>query len=904
MGRIQSSVGLTTGVDIQKTIDQLLAISSQPKSRLESRVKGYQAESAAYAELTALVLGVQANTNRLGNKSNLSSLTATSSIADVLKVTTSGTPVEGTYTVQTIQTAQTSTAASNAFTSVDDTVQAGEFVVRTGGFVDSSTPLSELRGGTGIARGKILITDRSGASREIDLSTAVTIDDVVKQINSTSGIKVSAKTSGDQIVLTDTSGGNTSNLIVAEVGEGRTAAELGLSGINVASNTATGEDLAFLGTSTRLSTLLDGRGLAFTSGNDISITLKDGTTLDIDLNASKNPTTLGQLLSTINAKDATKLEAKLTADGNGIEFIDKTTGTGTFGVSGKVASQIGVTGLAESGGKITSVRLQSTLQGPLLSTLNGGRGIGTPSSIEIRNRAGTTTSVNLSGAVSLRDVIDKINAAGAGVTASLNKNRTGIALQDTTGSTSADLKVSNNDANNSATKLRLEVDGAVSSYQGGDLGAQFVSEATLLSRLNQGRGIRLGSFKITDSTGQQTTINLPSSTTKTVGDVLKAINDTSIGVEAKLNETGDGFVLIDTAGGGSNLIVEDSGTGNAALDLGIRGTSKTVTVESAERKQIESSQTFRLSLTSTDKLSDVVKKINDANGPLTASVLTSGPSTVRLLFSSRASGEIGRIVADGDAVGVNINTTATARDAVIAVGSALDAGGILVQSSSNTFNQAIEGLSLTVVGSATTPVQVSVSKSSSTLEKNIQSFVDQYNKVVDKLKKDASYDEASKSTGVLFGSGEVLRIQQTLSKLVNDRKFGTGSITSLAELGLGFENDGRLSFDKSKLSKRMATNQADVEAFFTQEKTGFSARASQALDSLVAERTGALIIRSQTLNRRVDDAQRRISSYDLRLTAERTRLEKQFYAMEEAIAKIRNNTSAVSGIQNLFATTN
>jgi flagellar hook-associated protein 2 len=901
MGRIQSNTGLTTGFDIQGTVNKLISLSSQPKLRLEARIKDYKAEAVAIGELTALVLGVQIQSDRLGNKTTLNSVTATSSASDVLKVNTSGNPITGSYNVQTIQTAQTSSAASNSFTSVDDTVQAGELVVRTGGFVDGSTSLADLRGGTGIARGKIQITDRAGSSREVDLSNTITIDDVVKQINTTSGIRVSAKVKGDRLELTDLTGLTTptSNLNVSEVGQGRTAADLGLSGINTALSSATGDDLAFLSNSTRLSTIRDNRGLAFVSGKDLSVTLKDGTAIDIDLNETRNPTTIGQLLTTINAKDPTKLEAKLTTDGNGLEFVDKTTGSSSFAISGNAADQLGLTGVAESSGKITTSRLQGTLQGPLLSTLNGGRGIGEPTSIAIRNRAGVSKDVDLTGAQSLRDVIDKINAENTGVTASLNRNRTGIALQDTTGETTENLRVSNNDSNNTATKLKLEVDAATNSFEGGALGSQYVSEATELSKLNQGRGVRTGTFTITDSKGTTSTIALSSTNAKNVGDVLKAINDSNVEVQAKLNETGDGIVLIDTAGGANELKIEDGTNGSTALDLGIRGTSKTVTVDSVERKQIEGSQTFRLSLASTDKLSDVVKKINDANGPLTASVLTSGPSTVRLLFSSRASGEIGRFIADGETSGLSINTTAAARDAVIAVGSSADAGGILVQSSSNDFKQAIDGLSLTVVGTSTSPVQVTVAKNNTNIEKNLQLFVDQFNKVIDKLKKETSFDSATQTTGQLFGSGDAIRVQQAVTGLVTTRSFGTGKVQSLAQLGLSLSQEGKLSLDKDKLSKVVEANPSDVEAFFTTEKTGFAARAKARLEGLVGIKSGALVVKSQSLQRRVEEGGRRVDFLNVRLDAERTRLEKQFFAMEEAISKIRSNTSAISSIQNL-----
>ena len=892
MGRIQSNIGLTTGLNIQSTVDQLLAISAQPRDRLQVRVKAYQAQQVAINELTALTIGIQLQSDRLGKAANLSSTTATSSKSDVLSVSSSGTPTAGNYSIQTLQTAQTSTASSNPFTSASDTLQSGELVVRTGGFVDGSSSVDDLRGGSGIARGKIRITDRTGASREIDLRFAANTDDVLKAINNTSGIRVSAKTSGDRIVLSDLTGQTTSNLIVEELGDGRTAADLGLNGVNVAAATATGDDINFIGNSTRLSTLRDNRGIAFAAGSELSVTLRDGTSLNIDTNLTKTPTSVGQVLVNINAADPTKLEARIKSDGTGFELIDKTTGSGAFAATGSLADQLGFTGVSGTSGTILGARVQSTLQGPLLSTLKGGQGIGAPESISITNRSGTNTNVSLNGAVSLRDVIDRINGSGASVTASLNKSRTGIVLQDVTGSTAGNLIVANNDTNNSATKLNLVVDAAQNTIDSNSLGTQFISDATELKNLNQGRGVRLGSFTITNSAGAQKTVNLSTASAKNVGDVIKAINGTDIGVLARLNDDGDGIVLADSSNGTGTLTIADTENENAALDLGIRGTGKVFS--GPLRQEINGSQTFRLTLTGTETLSEVAEKLNKSNGPLTASLLSSGPSTVRLLFSSRSSGEIGRVVADGDAVGLNINSSGIARDAIISVGSAGDAGGTLVRSSTNTFSQAIAGLTLTAKGVSTDPVDVTVSTSNTNIEKNLQLFVDQFNKVRDKIDKETSFDAETKSTGQLFGATEVLRVEQTLARFVQQRSFASGKIQSIEQLGVSLDGKGKLSLDKAKLSKVVESNLSDVQDFLTKEKTGFSARAKVVLDALVGVKNSVLVNRSQTLQRTIETTISRTDSLTARLERERERLSKQFYDLETNLAKIKNNGSALN----------
>ncbi len=892
MGRIQSNIGLTTGIDIQSTVNQLIGVSKQPIDRLQSRIKGFQSQQVAINELTALVIGIQLQSDKLGKVSGLTSTSVASSKPDSLSVVASGTPSAGNYSVQTIQTAQTATASSTPFTSSSDTIQSGDFVVRTGGFVDTSSAIDDLLGGSGIARGKIRITDRSGTSKEIDLRFAASTDDLLKTINNTSGLRVIAKAVGDRIVLSDLTGQITSNLIVEDIGEGHTAADLGLGGVNVAGSSATGEDIVFVGSNTRLSTLRDNRGLAFSTGTDISVTLRDGSTLNIDANASKNPATINQLLTAINSADSNKLQARIKSDGSGLELIDKTTGASTFAASGKLADQLGFTGVSGASGTISGIRIQSTLQGPLLSSLKGGQGIGTPGLVAITNRAGVTTNIDLAGAVSLREVVDRVNTGNAGVTALLNKSRTGIVLQDVTGSTVSNLVVADGDINQSATKLNLAVNAAKNTVDTNSLGLQYVSEATDLKSLNQGRGVRLGSFSITNSAGVKSAVNLLQINAATVGDVIKAINDTNISVVARLNDNGDGIVLVDSSNGTGKLTITDSLSNNAATDLGIAGTGKSFTNPS--RQEIDGSQTFKLSLTGTETIAQVVEKINASNGPLTASLLTSGQSSVRILFTSRTSGDIGRVVAEGDTVGLTVNSSGAGRDAIISVGSGGDSGGTLVRSSSGSIVNAIDGLTLSIKELSASPIEVSVTSSNSTIEKNLQLFVDQFNKVRDKIDKETAFDPTAKTSGQLFGSNETLRVDQALTRFISQRTFSSGKIQSLEQLGVSLDDKGKLKFDKTKLAAAIETNSKDVQTFFTEEKTGFTVRAKAVLDNLVGVKNSVLVNRSQSLQRQIENSTDRVTFLNFRLDKEREKLLKQFYNLESNLAKIKNNGSALN----------
>ncbi len=604
-------------------------------------------------------------------------------------------------------------------------------------------------------------------------------------------------------MLEDLTGKTASNLVVSEVGEGTTASSLGLGSVNVAGNSATSEDLVFLSSGTRLGNLRDGRGLRFGNGNDLSITLRDGTTLAVDLNKSTDgdPTTVGQLLERLNAVDPAKFKAQINSSGSGINFVDLTTGSGEFEVAdsnGFVASDLGVA-KSTSLGTILGSRIISGLQGPLLGSLNGGKGFGSLGDISITNRAGTTTQIDLKEATSLDEILKKINSSNAGVVASLNSSKTGITIQDTTNATTSNLVIANADSTNTATKLNIEFDDASSKVDTGNVGLQFVHENTKLSELNQGRGISFGEFTITDSSGSSAKLNFGSNAPKTVGDVLKRINDLNVGVEARLNDSGDGFYLIDTAGGTGKLKVVDSGAATSAADLGIAGESIEKTIDGESEVVIEGKQNFKLSVKSGDKLSDVVANINKAKGPITASLLNVGPNSVRVILNSRQTGDIGRVVVDGSTTGLSFNTTAKARNASIAIGASEESGGILLTSSTDSFTDVVTGVNIKISGVSETPVTVNVTSSASNVEKSLQSFVDQFNKVNDKIKSVTSFNDTNKSTGVLFGTTEVLRVELALQRFVTGRFNGAGPIKSLAELGVTVDEKGGLDFDKSKL---------------------------------------------------------------------------------------------------------
>lgn len=804
----------------------------------------------------------------------------------------------GTHSFVPVRQASSQQLTSSLLTSKEQLVGAGELVIQKGGFLDDSALLEELNGGAGVSRGSIRITDRSGASKTVDLRFAQNVNDVIDAINKTDGIQVVASIDGDRFKITDTSSG-TGTLSVGEVTGGTTAADLGLSAISTTSSSATGTSIQSLSNRTPLSALLDKRGLALPSdGAALKFDLRNGESIEFTTTLNPNNASLGDLLTAINDAGDGKVTASISADGKSIDFQDLTTGTDNFEISSPSGSLATALGVNEStaGATLRSTQLLSGLNDVLLSSLNGGEGLGTLGQITITDRANVSATVDLSSASTLGDVIDIVNQAGNGVRAQLNRNRTGIEIVDTTGSTTSQLTVANfADSTETATKLKIASAVSSDSIDSGSLNKQWITENTQLKSWNQGKGLTLGSIRLTDSAGRESAVNLSQLKPDTVGDVLDAINKLSIGVEAKINETGDGILIVDTAGGASQLKVVDVGSSTAAKQLGIAGTSKELSVDGETVQGLDGSQSIRIATTATTTVTQLAEQINALGDSVSANLISFGNSGTRLVLNGTQTGAAGRVAVASD-LNLGFAETVTAKDALLAYGASESSGGILISSSTNEFDSVVEGVKLEVLESSTTAVTITVGQNSDGIARQLNAVVTQYNKVRDKLAVDANYDEATKSAGILFGSSAVVRIDLGFGKLFTGQVNGVGSIKSITQLGVRINDQGKLEFDESKLEEALAKDPAAVQQFFANETNGFSVKAREITDSLTGAKNGSIIARTQSLQTKIDQNNTRLTTFNLKLEKQRTRLLNQFYKLEETISKIRNNLNAISSI--------
>lgn len=892
-GLISSSTGLVSGLQTQQIISALLTFDQEPVTALNNQITAEQNQQSAFSTLSSQLLALQTDAQNLSSATVLGARTATSSNPSAITATASTSAPLASYLITPVVQAQTQELLSNGFPDTTSTpVGQGTVLVKWGGFVQPSTPLAELNGGQSVARGTISITDRSGATANVNLTAVQTIDDVVNAINQTAGIHVKASLSGNALVINDTSGSSTGKLIVQDVAGGTTAANLGIAQ-SVNSNTLTGSNLVYLSGTSQLSYLNDNNGVSTAPGlADFNVQLQDNSSFAVQLGSAA---TMQDVLNAIN--NNVQNGGKLTASISGTHLVltDHTSGAGTLTVSAlngsNAAKDLGILGAEQGGGVLTGGQILSGLDTVLLKDLNGGSGITTPGSVKLTDRSGASATINLSSAATLADIVTAVNAAGLGLTAAVNAAGDGIQINDTTGQTASNLIVADVGGGTTAANLHIAASTATNSINSGDLNLRYISTTTQLSQLNGGAGIQRGSFQITDSTGKSGLVDLTGANINTVGDVITAINTSGVGVHATINTTGDGILLTDIAGGGGTMQVVDQG-GTTAASLKLAG--------SAVGGQIDGAFRYSVAVGPSDTLSTLQQDFINAGAPVTTNILNDGGATqpYHIMIGSTQSGLAGRLLIDTGTTGLSLSTLTPATNAVIQVGTQ-SGNNLLFTSSTNSFSNILPGLTVNVAGTSSAPVTVTVGQDTSALSGAIQNFVSDFNTVSGTIAQDDSWNSSSGQGGVLHADPTVEQINNTLMNAITANSGGaTDKTRSLLQMGITLTN-GQLSINSAALQAALAADPSGVQDFLGNATTGMATQLATALQNFTAPYTGVIAQRSSNFDQQISDQQSQITALNAQIAAKTTLLQDEFANMETSLATIQAQGNMLSQLSNL-----
>jgi flagellar hook-associated protein 2 len=131
--------GLATGLDTGKIISQLVELKRAPIYRLQKDKKSYQDQISALGTLKTKLLAVQTAARKLDTAGEFSSAKASSSVAEALTATASGTAAPGQYDIVVKTLATSQKLQSQGYASRLDTVGSGTMSITVGGETKSLT---------------------------------------------------------------------------------------------------------------------------------------------------------------------------------------------------------------------------------------------------------------------------------------------------------------------------------------------------------------------------------------------------------------------------------------------------------------------------------------------------------------------------------------------------------------------------------------------------------------------------------------------------------------------------------------------------------------------------------------------------------------------------------------------
>jgi flagellar hook-associated protein 2 len=541
------------------------------------------------------------------------------------------------------------------------------------------------------------------------------------------------------------------------------------------------------------------------------------------------------------------------------------------------------------------------------------------------------TAINIVGTDTLADIRTKINSAGAGVTAAIVSDggtggslvltsntggSSGITITDGTGGMARELgfidsrtKPVSSAVQSAAAALGLTVSPNPASIRVGnvvitaDLATDSIS--SIAARIAAAKG---AASVQAESYGNETRYRLVvgGNVTAVSGDAGSQAVIDALGFAAGTTGTIAQAVQSPVYTGATNLAATSS---TRLTDLKLNGVAAGVAAGDAinisGKRADGTAVTVGLVVGANDTMQTLLDKMNDASTgfasgsrPATASLAsdgsivladnTGGPSFLAFQLSlSQASGSTSSLGYGSTTVTGRNREMQAGADAVIRV------DGRTVVRNSNTITDAISGVTLSLnTAEPGTTIDVTVDRDVKGTVDSVQKLTDSYNQIR------AFYDEQRGSDAPLYGDTRMRTIVSTIQDALRTDVPANGTYNRLTLAGLSLDQKGLLTFNQDTFKTALANKPSEIEALF-----GFSG-AGQAFvtasDNATKFGSGTISVQlnnisqnTLVLKRRAADAQKRI---DLR----REQLVAQYTRMEDAMSKLKSQSSALlAGTQGL-----
>ncbi len=326
----------------------------------------------------------------------------------------------------------------------------------------------------------------------------------------------------------------------------------------------------------------------------------------------------------------------------------------------------------------------------------------------------------------------------------------------------------------------------------------------------------------------------------------------------------------DVSQGYADSAAKTFGTGDLVLNVG--GVDNTISIDGTN-----------------NSLAGIAGAINDADLGVSASIINDGSATpYRLVLTADTVDAVNPFSLDASGLSGGTDANPVANNVVVPTQAEIKVDTISIKSDSNTISDGIAGVTVELLKKnevgATTVMNVEADPDAT--KSKIKDFVTAYNKVIDFVAEQKDADWAHDSS---FRS--VIRRLQNM--LTTPQSGGSGTYSTLAELGFETQTDGTIALDDTALSDAMDTDYAGVISLFAGEDgvDGVSKTFASYLDSMTDSIDGLYASKkagTDRNNRRIDQQMERLEA---RMASREETIRAQFSAMEELVSSLNAQSS-------------
>lgn len=285
--------------------------------------------------------------------------------------------------------------------------------------------------------------------------------------------------------------------------------------------------------------------------------------------------------------------------------------------------------------------------------------------------------------------------------------------------------------------------------------------------------------------------------------------------------------------------------------------------------------------------------INNAKLGVTASIINDGSATpYRLVLTANEAGTskaISNISSSDTDLNALLNYDGTAGSAmeqkVIPQTALFKVNNIEIESTSNTYTDAIQGVTLTLKQETTTATTLTVARDTAAVKTAADKFVEAYNALYSQLKSRSAFKTATSAGGSLAGDNTVRRMLNEMREIISTPASG-GTLGYLSEIGITTQAGGNLKLDGSKFNAALERDFADVSNLFN-GATGFGTRLDAWATSvtqtggLISQRTDILNDSIKNYNTQIEQLEKRMSVLQKQYTTTYTNLNLMLIRMND-----------------------